>query len=350
RGERHEAEREERARAVRERERVAAVHAVEEHAGGDREEEPREERGRGDAADEEGVVGEPGREQRCRDPGDAVAEARAEVRREDVAERDPEPGTRPRGRAWARAAADGRHPPRLGDGCCGQHRDSRLFRTQQKTERGGRPDGRQRESAGDGTSAPTARSTNASVASIACSRAAGSSGTSRPERHALTSWTVVSMSCAGNSPASIPEPTMRRRIASTSSACSRSRCRVDRESTVRRSGPGARWKTRLSCACWRMYVRSCSTGSSTSSSARSSVPTYCSVSWVMNPSRSASLSGKWLYTAVRPTPAAAAMSASEIASKPRSVMRVESAAKSFCRVWARCSWRDPPMILGMLTS
>ena len=55
------------------------------------------------------------------------------------------------------------------------------------------------------------------------------------------------------------------------------------------------------------------------------VATYCSVSCAMKPSSRASLSVKWLYTAVRPTPARVAMSASVMESKPRSAMSVESA-------------------------
>ncbi len=80
-------DREQRAHRLGERERLPPVDAIDEDAGRDREEQPRQQRQGRDDRDEERVVGQPRREQRDRDPHDAVAQARRQVRGEDVAER-----------------------------------------------------------------------------------------------------------------------------------------------------------------------------------------------------------------------------------------------------------------------
>ena len=71
---------------VRDRERAAAVDPVDQDAGRDREEQPGQQGERRDARHQERVLRQLHREQRGRGPGDAVTEARGEVRREQVAE------------------------------------------------------------------------------------------------------------------------------------------------------------------------------------------------------------------------------------------------------------------------
>src|SRR5699024_1741920 len=71
------------------------------------------------------------------------------------------------------------------------------------------------------------------------------------------------------------------------------------------------------------------------------------VSWIAYSTSRLSRSGKWLYMAVRPTPAAVAMRENVTDSNSWVSSRSASAVKIFSRVRSRCSSRDPPMILGM---
>src|SRR5665648_626973 len=104
--------------------------------------------------------------------------------------------------------------------------------------------------------APTARSTNVSVASAAVSRSrlrARPSPAGLPDRaarHAPTKGTVTSSGWLANAPTAIPAPRMRRSTASTGLACSPSWTWVAGETAPR--SPCGMWKDRRTRRLWRM--------------------------------------------------------------------------------------------------